>query len=89
MERFNLSQDFVHRVTTTNEDDPGIAGGTPAPLPTQDLDWLKRFHTRLLELGLSERDAEQLMRAFDPESLDFTQVPREAAENELEQWKAD
>lgn len=86
MQPFNLSQDFVHRTTSEKTADAPVGGGSLAPLPAEEIDWLQRFTARLAERGLSDHDAKLLLYAMDVARLDLAQAPGEAADNELEQW---
>ena len=89
MPEFQLSKDFVRRVTSKAQNEPHMAGGAPAPLPVQELAWLRTFLNRLAELGLSPPDTVEFMLELNESSLDFSRDPREAAENALKRWDAE
>lgn len=52
-------------------------------------EYLKRYKTRILERGLSEKEAQAITEAVDTDDPGLDDDPESAADDELSYWASD
>lgn len=57
----------------------------PAPMPTAEEAWMAKYVLRMIECGIAAEDAWGFCKA-GKDDHDYTDDPREAADNEMEAW---